>query len=105
LQSRLSDIQSAGAEVVAVSVDTTEESARLVKGLSLEFPVLSDVERRAIRDWGLVHEGGKPGGGAIARPATYIVEPDGTISWRSLTENWRVRVRPEHVLDALGASR
>ncbi len=84
-----------------MSVDTIEESSRLAEGLGLEFPLLSDVKRRAIHDWGLVHEGGKPGGGSIARPAIYIVESDGRISWRSLTENYRVRVRPEHVLEAL----
>jgi peroxiredoxin len=104
LQSRFSDIQNAGAEIVAVSVDTSEESARLAEKLGLEFTILSDVERRAIDDWGLVHEGGKPGEEAIARPATFIVEPDGRISWRSLTDNWRVRVRPEQVLQALAAS-
>jgi peroxiredoxin len=101
----LSDIQNAGAEIIAVSVDTIEESALLAAGLGLEFPLLSDVERQAILDWGLVHEGGKPGGGAIARPAIFIVEPDGRISWRSLTENYRVRVHPEHVLDALARTR
>ena len=52
-----------------------------------------------------MHEGGKPGGGVIARPAAYIVEPDGTISWRRLTEDYRVRLRPEHILEALAASR
>ena len=88
-----------------MSVDTIEESALLAAGLGLEFPLLSDVERQAILDWGLVHEGGKPGEGAIARPAIFIVEPDGRISWRSLTENYRVRVRPEHVLDALVRTR
>lgn len=105
MQSRLSDIRKAGAEVIAVSVDTTEESTRLAAGLGLGFPILSDVERRAIHDWGLVHEGGRPGGGAIARPAIYIVESDGRISWRSLTENYRVRVRPEQVLAALAETR
>jgi peroxiredoxin len=87
--------------VIAVSVDTPEESARLADGLGLDFPILSDLSGEAIREWGLVHEGGKPGGGAIARPATFLVEANGVISWRSLTDNWRVRVRPEHVLDAL----
>jgi len=90
--------------VIAVSVDTIDESARLAEGLGLDYPLLSDVEREAISAWGLVHEGGKPGGGAIARPAIFLVEPDGTISWRSLTDNWRVRVRPEQVLEALRSS-
>ncbi len=101
----MSDFLNAGAEIVAVSVDTIEESTRLAAGLGLDFPILSDAERRAIADWGLVHEGGKPGGGAIARPAVFIVEPDGTISWRSLTENWRVRERPEQLLDVLAQTR
>ena len=86
-----------------MSVDTNEESARLAEGLGLEFPILSDTGQEAIRTWGLAHEGGKPGGGAISRPAIFLVEPDGTISWRSLTDNYRVRVRAEEVLAVLGA--
>lgn len=84
-----------------MSVDTSEESARLIDGLGLGFPILSDVTREAITAWGVVHEGGKPGGGAIARPAIFLVEPDGLISWRSLPDNWRVRVRPEQVIEVL----
>jgi len=90
--------------VVAVSVDTIEESARLAGKLGLEFPILSDVQEEAIRTWGLVHENGKPGGGAISRPAIFLVEPDGTISWRRLTDDYRVRVRPEDILEALRAA-
>jgi hypothetical protein len=51
-----------------------------------------------------VHEGGKPGGGAIARPAIFLVETDGGISWRHLTDNYRVRVQPEDLLEVLLAS-
>ena len=97
----MSDINAAGAEVVAVSIDTNEESARLADGLGLEFPILSDVQEEAIRTWGLVHENGKPGGGAISRPAIFLVEPDGTISWRRLTDDYRVRLRPEELLGVL----
>ena len=87
--------------MIAVSVDTTEENARLVEGLGLEYPVVSDVQEVAIREWGLVHENAKPGGGAIARPAVFLVEPDGTISWRRLTDDYRVRLRPDDVLRVL----
>jgi len=90
--------------VVAVSVDTNEESARLAEGLGLEFPILSDVQEEAIRTWGLVHENAKPGGGAISRPAIFLVEPDGTISWRRLPDDYRVRLRPEDVLEVLQAA-
>ena len=90
--------------MVAVSVDTIEESARLAEKLGLEFPILSDVQEEAIRTWGLVHENGKPGGGAISRPAIFLVEPDGIISWRQLTDDYRVRVRPEDLLELLRAA-
>ena len=87
--------------MVAVSVDTNEESTRLADGLGLEFPIMSDVQGEAIRTWGLVHENAKPGGGAISRPAIFLIEPDGTISWRRLTDDYRVRLRPEDVLEVL----
>ena len=90
--------------MIAVSVDTVEQNRELAEGLGLDFPLLSDSQRTAIAAWGVVHAGGGIGGTDIARPATFLVESDGRVSWRSLTENWRVRVRPEHVLDALGST-
>ncbi len=84
-----------------MSVDGIEQNRELAEDLGLDFPVLSDADRTAIAAWGVVHAGGGIGGTDIARPATFLVEPDGTVSWRSLTDNWRVRVRPEHVLDVL----
>jgi peroxiredoxin len=90
--------------VVAVSVDTIEESARLAEKLGLEFQILSDVQEDAIRTWGLVHESAKTGGGAISRPAIFLIEPDGRISWRQLTDDYRVRARPEDLLVVLRAA-
>ena len=87
-----------------MAVDTVEQNRELAEGLGLDFPVLSDNDRTAIAAWGVVHAGGGIGGTDIARPATFLVEPDGTVSWRSLTDNWRVRVRPQHVLDALAST-
>ena len=86
-----------------MSVDTVEQNRTLAEGLGLDFPLLSDADRTAIAAWGVVHAGGGIGGTDIARPATFLVEPDGVVSWSSLTDNWRVRVRPEHVLDVLTA--
>jgi peroxiredoxin len=88
---------------VAVSVDDVERNRRVVEKLGLDFPILSDANGETITDYGLVHSGGGPGGADIARPATLIVAADGTIAWRSLTTNWRVRVRPEAVIEAVKA--
>jgi len=90
--------------VLAISVDTNEESTLLAERLGLEFPILSDVQEEAIRTWGLVHENGKPGGGAISRPAIFLVEADGIISWRQLTDDYRVRARAGDLLEVLRAA-
>jgi len=49
------------------------------------------------------------GGADISRPAELLIDPAGTVRWVDLTEDLRVRTRPETVLavfDQLtGASR
>ena len=90
--------------MLTISVDTNEESTLLAERLGLEFPILSDVQEEAIRTWGLVHENGKPGGGAISRPAIFLVEADGIISWRQLTDDYRVRARAGDLLEVLRAA-
>ena len=70
--------------------------------LGLEFPILSDRGRETITAYGLLHHGASIDGSNIARPATLIIDADGRVRWRKLTENWRVRVRPDEIIDALG---
>jgi len=87
--------------VVAITVDSVEDNRRIVDKLGLEFPVLSDPSAEVISAYGVLHPGGGMGGVDIARPAEFLVGPDGRIRWRELTENWRVRVRPEHIIEAI----
>jgi len=37
----------------------------------------------------------------IARPATFVLDREGNIAWKVLPENWRVRVRPETLIEQL----
>jgi len=101
LQSRIDEIRASGAEVVAISVDRVQDNSRVVEKLGLDFPILSDTKREAIAAYGVVHEGGGIDGGAIARPAILLVGADGTVLWRDITDNWRVRARPDTVLEAV----
>ena len=88
--------------VLAISTDPPEKSREIVDAYSLGFPLLSDVDLRAIDGFGVRHEDGDPTSpGDIARPATFILDREGRIVWRDLTENWRIRVRPERILDEL----
>lgn len=39
----------------------------------------------------------------ISRPATYVLDADGVVRWRDLTDNFRLRPRPADVLAAIDA--
>jgi peroxiredoxin len=47
----ISEIRSAGATVVTVSVDAANTSEALRIQLSLPFPILCETQRRVVRDW------------------------------------------------------
>jgi peroxiredoxin len=102
LQLSLPKFQELGVQVVAISPDPVEKNRSVVERIGLEFPVLSDSDLSLIGALGLQHEGAGPGGTTIPRPATLIVR-NGAIVWRNLTENYRVRPRPEDVLAALAS--
>ena len=87
-------------KLVAVCVDSVEQNRKVSEKLSLSFPILSDSGRLMTEAWGGTHPGGGIGED-IARPATFLVGPDGVILWRSLTKNWRIRVRPEYLFEAI----
>lgn len=87
--------------MIAISVDSSDDNRRVVEKLGLEYRILSDSDRETIMAYGLLHPGASINGGDIARPATLIIDAEGIVRWRNLTENWRVRVRPEAVLAAL----
>ena len=82
-------------------MDSVDDNRGVVDKLGLEFPILSDANRQLITAFGLVHSAGSIDGGDIARPGIFIIAPDGRVAWRKLPENWRVRVRPDELIDAL----
>lgn len=102
LNDRIADFDAAGARILAVSPDSPAENQKVVTDLGLAFPVLSDADLTLTRALGLVHEGGgvPPDFKDIPRPAVFILR-DGRIRWRALTDNWRIRVRPDPLLAAL----
>jgi peroxiredoxin len=88
-------------EVVAISVDSPEESRKLCQSRGYTLPVLSDPTAATIRAYGVLHPHGGEGGHDIARPAEFLVDAGGTIQWENLTENLLARLRPEMVLSVL----
>ena len=103
MQSRITQIHAAGAEILAICADNVADNARVTGQLQLGFAILSDPDLVAADAYGLRHRGASMNGADIARPAVFVLDRDGVVQWRSLTDNWRVRVRPETILKQLAA--
>jgi peroxiredoxin len=96
----MDDFRRRGARVVAVVVDPVSKNAEVARRLGLEFPILADPDLTVIDRFGLRHAGGIPGAD-IARPATFVLDGEGVVRWRDLTENYRIRPHPDDVLRAI----
>ena len=101
IEKRLSEFHDRGVEVVAISVDSPGESLKLCQSKGYSFPFLSDPNAQVIRKYGVLHPKGGEDGKDIARPAEFLIDAAGTIRWVNLTDDIRVRARPEAVLRAI----
>jgi peroxiredoxin len=88
---------------VAISVDTPEMSRELCRKAGYTYTFLSDPEAEVIRRYDLLHQGAGVSGQDIARPAEFLLDSSGVIRWVNLTEDYRVRARPEQIIEAAKA--
>ncbi len=102
LQARVSEFDDRNVRIFAVSPDLIKENRKVSSKLKLDFPILSDIDLELTRALDLVHEGAGPMKERpdVPRPAVLIVN-EGMIQWRFLTDNVRVRIRPDTLLTAL----
>jgi peroxiredoxin len=73
-------LRSAGANVVAVSVDAPAKSEAVRREWQLSFLILSDRRRRVVQEWGIYNACEK---GGIAKPAVFVLSPDLTVRFVS----------------------
>lgn len=79
-------------------MDSNAESRKLCQDQGYTFLFLSDPKAEVIRRYGVLHTGAGENGRDIARPAESLVDNAGIIRWINLTDDIRVRARPEIVL-------
>lgn len=103
-EKRLPDFNARKIRVIAISVDTPQQSEHLRATAGYTFPILSDAQDQVIRRWDLVHTHGGVDGVDIARPAEFLIDASGKVRWVNLTEDFRVRARPEQVLQAFDSA-
>jgi peroxiredoxin len=118
-QGVLAEIRAAGAELVAVSPQTPDQSLTLAEQRALAFPVLSDTGGRVALDYGLSYTSSEEAVATLSElgvelsafngddsntlpaPSTFVIGQDGRIRFASVSGDYRWRVGPEEVLAAL----
>ena len=86
----------------AISVDSPDENREHCKKEGYTFAFLSDPNAEVIRRYGVVHPAGQNSFGKdIARPAEFLVDPQGVIRWVNFTEDYRIRARADAILRAV----
>ena len=90
---------------MAISVDPPEVSRDLCQKQGYTFTFLSDPKAAVIRRYDLLHPGAGINGQDIARPGEFLVDSAGVVRWANLTEDFRVRARPEQIIEAAKALR
>jgi len=63
--------------MIAISADPPAGGQKVASELNLTFPILSDVYKNIIRQYGVLH----PTEG-IARPSMFVVNKEGKIAWK-----------------------
>lgn len=101
MQKNLEEFEKRGVRLVAVSVDPPAVTREHCAKQGYTYTFLSDENREAIRRYDLVHRGGGPGSADIARPAEFLIDSTGTIRWVNLTDDYRVRARPQEMLKVI----
>lgn len=96
LGARQKEFADAGAILVGISADSTEDAAALQDKLALNFNLYGDPQLTVIEQWGVA----EPGAG-VAKPSTFIVEPGGAITFRKVGATMNDRPTTDEVLTAL----
>ncbi|TWU43473.1 putative peroxiredoxin bcp [Novipirellula aureliae] len=120
MQQRLPDIQSLGAELVAISPQVPDESLSQAEQEALAFPVLSDLNARVAAEYGVAWKvpdmilnhmrndrkldladinGGN--GSVLPIPATFVINRQGVVTWRFVDVDYRKRAEPDEIVTAL----
>lgn len=84
--------------MIALSADSPADGQKLATELNISFPILSDVYKNYIKQYGVLH----PTEG-IARPSTFIVNKEGKIVWKYVGSNESDRPPIDTVLQQLAA--
>src|SRR5689334_5574340 len=98
----LARLNGANAQVFGISVDTFFTLKAFHDDQHLTFPLLSDFNKQAIRDYGVFNED-MSGLKGIAKRAVFVIDKDGVIRYREVLQDGRNEPDHEKALAAVTA--
>ena len=92
--------------ILALAIDPKEDLQRMIDRIVREtgraapdFPFLSDPDHRVIDRYGLLN----PGGRGWPHPTVFVIDRSGTVRWKFIEVNYKIRPTNEMILEALTA--
>lgn len=76
-----------GAEVIAISVDSPQTLNRYKQDQQLNFKLLSDFNKEAIRAYDVVYETFSLGMRGVAKRAAFVIDAEGIVRYAEVLEN------------------
>src|SRR5690242_186414 len=98
----LAELNKAKAQVYGISVDTFFTLKAFQDQQKLNFPLLSDFNKQAIRDYGVFNED-MIGLKGIAKRAVFVIDKDGVVRHREVLEDARNEPNYQKVLESVGS--
>jgi peroxiredoxin len=99
LKSLLTKAQKERVQILAVSVDSHEESKKLGAMLrqrfdgEFDFPLLEDKDHKVIDRYGIFNPDGK----GWPHPATYLIDAKGVVRWKFVEVDYKKRATNEQI--------
>jgi peroxiredoxin len=90
-----------GAKVITLSADSPKSLSAYKQKTGLNLIFLSDPKREVITRYGLLHPKSGYEGEDVSRPATLIIDKEGTVRWIRASTNLMVRPDPQEILGVL----
>ena len=97
---RTGEIRALGADVLAVAVTATFSQQAFAAQLGVDFPLLSDWDRTVCGAYGVRYDVWK-GHAGVAKRSVFVLDRDGTVRWRWVTDDALVRPDLDEVVAAV----
>jgi len=100
----LSRFNALNAQVVGISVDAPFANKAFTTQNNLQFPLLSDFNRTALKAYGIVHEGFSGlNGYSASKRSVFVLDKDGIIRYAWISDNPGIEPNYDEVTKALSS--